>query len=692
MTLHWLRLPILLLSSGLLYAQSTLTIFSGSLPQGTVGIPYSTTLLASGGSLPYTWSLANGTLPPGLSLSSVNSFGTIAGTPTVAGTFVITLRVTDALQAQALRSVSIAIIPQPQLSITTQNLPAATVGQNYSQTLTAANGTAPYQWVAGQGVPPGLSLSASGILSGTPTTFGTYNFQVQVADAAQHNAAAGLSITVNPAPLVITTVPPLFSGIVGVAYAQSFTASGGRTPYTWSILSGSVPGLSLDPASGALQGTPQTVGTFSLTIQVTDTVGVKTSQTFSLVVNQPSLTLISSGQLPAGGVGVAYNQKIPATVSGGTPPYTWSVVGAPVPGLDFDAVNIALSGTPTVAGAFSVTVQVRDSAGQTSSRPFSLTIAPAALTITTARQLPDSTFNAPFSQQLEASGGVPPYNWLANGLPAGLSIDPNTGIISGASNAAGSFSFAITVSDSTLNRYSDRFSLNIALPAIPSVTITGLPAVAPAAQQFPIQIALAAPFPVPITGQAILGFAPNSGPADRTVLFASGGTTAGFTIPAGSTTPNFDSPLTLQTGTVAGTITVSLRLQAGVTDITPTPVPSISTQIVADAPVVKSAQVTRSGNSVTIAVTGFSTAREITQAVFTFSAATGQTLQTGASSITVSVESLFGNWFQDPTNAAYGSQFVFSQTFQVQGDAANVIPQSVTLTNRIGSSSATVNP
>jgi hypothetical protein len=579
----------------------------------------------------------------------------------------------------------------PQFYISTVSpLPAATQGKNYSLSLAAANGTPPYQWSIGPGLPAGLTFSASGIISGIPTNLGTFSFPVQATDAAQQIATASLSITVNPGPLTITTVPPLFSGIVGIPYAQSFSASGGRPPYTWSILSGSVAGLSLDPTTGALQGTPQNAGTFNLTVQVADSVGSKVSQNFSVVVNSPSLTLIVTGQLPAGAAGVAYSQKLPVTASGGTPPYTWSITSGSVPGLDFDAANVALAGTPTTSGTFTLTVQVRDSAGLTSSRPFSVTITPGALNITTARQLPDSAFNTPFSQQFTASGGVPPYTWSANGLPSGLTLDANSGIISGTPLAAGSFSFAVTVQDSTLNNYSDRFSLNVKLPATPSVTISGLPGNVPAAQQFPVQITLAAPFPVDIAGTAILSFSPDSGPVDRTVLFSSGGTTASFTVPAGSTTPNV--PLAIQTGTVSGTITISLTLKAGVTDITPSPAPSTKAQLSPAAPVIKSAQLTRSGNTISIAITGFSTAREITQAVFSFNAASGQALQPGASSLTVSVETLFGNWFQDPANAAYGSQFVFTQTFQIQGDATAVIPQSVTLTNRIGSTNAGINP
>jgi hypothetical protein len=130
---------------------------------------------------------------------------------------------------------------------------------------------------------------------------------------------------------------------------------------------------------------------------------------------------------------------------------------------------------------------------------------------------------------------------------------------------------------------------------------------------------------------------------------------------------------------------VTLRLQAGGIDITTSPAPSLTAQVNRAAPVVSDVQVTRSSGGISLAVTGYSTSREITQAVFTFSAASGQSLQSSASSITVDVGSLFTTWFQSSNNSQYGSQFVFTQPFTIQGDANSVIPVSVTLTNREGS-------
>ena len=222
--------------------------------------------------------------------------------------------------------------------------------------------------------------------------------------------------------------------------------------------------------------------------------------------------------------------------------------------------------------------------------------------------------------------------------------------------------------------FSDRFTLTVNLPAGPGVTISGLPATAGPAQQYTLRLDTDAPYISPISGQAILSFSPDAGPADRTIQFSTGGTTASFDIPAGSTTSS--APLAIQTGTVSGTITISLRLEAGGIDITPSPAPTITAQVARAAPVIRGVQVNRSGSTINIVVTGYSTAREVTQAKFTFNAASGQSLTPSASSITIDANSLFGNWFLDPANSQFGSVFIFTQPFTIQGDATAVIPVS----------------
>ena len=169
-------------------------IITENLPDGTVGEFYSQTLEATGGTPPYSWSISAGNLPDGLSLNE--SSGNISGTPTVAGQFNFTAKVTDSQSQTDTQDLSINIIAQ--LQIITQSLPDGTVGEPYSQTLQATGGTPPYSWSITNGnLPNGLSLNeSSGEISGTPTVDDTFNFTVQVEDSEQQTDTQDLSITI----------------------------------------------------------------------------------------------------------------------------------------------------------------------------------------------------------------------------------------------------------------------------------------------------------------------------------------------------------------------------------------------------------------------------------------------------------------------------------------------------------------
>src|SRR5262245_25963348 len=160
--------------------------------------------------------------------------------------------------------------------IQTDTLPAGTVNAAYAQTFQAfGNATAPYTWSVFTGsLPPGLTLAPTGTLTGVPTSAGTFDFTIRVADSRTppQTTQKEFSLVINPAPgpLSITTGSPLPSGIIGTAYSQTFSATGGTTPYRWSLVTGSLPaGLSFS-ASGVLNGTPTSAGTFNFTVRTTD--------------------------------------------------------------------------------------------------------------------------------------------------------------------------------------------------------------------------------------------------------------------------------------------------------------------------------------------------------------------------------------------------------------------------------------
>ncbi len=610
------------------------------------------------------------------------------GNTAIAGVFSVTVVNPDGATSNAVAFP--VVVPSTGLTITNASpLPSGTVGSPYSQTFAASGGQAPYHWGGSGTLPAGLGLDPnSGTLSGTPTAVGTSNFTIQVADSTGKTGSKPFTLTINAVPLTITT-DTLFSGTTGLPYSQTLLASGGVPPYKWSA--GQLPaGISLDATTGTLSGTPQATGSFNITVQVTDSAGTTASRNLALTVTAPKLTIVTGSPLPTGTVGAAYSQTLSAI--GGTAPYSWSLASGTLPGLSVSATGV-LSGTPTDSGSFTFTIGVQDSAAtpQTGTKTFTLTINPGPLTITTLSQLPDGALGQPYSQTLTAAGGTPPYTWSATGLPDGLSIDPATGIISGSATAGGTFSFAVTVTDNTRATSTARLQLNISLPPLPAFTITGLPGTSNPTDQPKIQLTLASPYPATISGQLSLTFTSAVGGGDGTILFSTGSRTASFTIPAGSTSAT--TPLAIQIGTVAGTIQVTAQSitapgQPAPIDITPTPAPSQTTKVAQAAPSIVSAKLSRTSNGFSIQVTGYSTAKEVTQAVFHFTAASGSTLQAG--DVTVPVQPTFAQWFQNTSSTAFGSQFTFTQPFTVQGDPNAVIPGSVTLTNSLGSNTANI--
>jgi len=272
-----------------------LTISTTSLPNGMVNATYSATLKSVGGTGTITWSISQGSLPTGLNLSGS---GTISGTPTAAGTSSFTVSASDSSTPPQTKTQALSITINPALSIITTSLPAGTVATAYSQNIQTSGGTLPITWTVTAGtLPAGLTLAGNangvGVISGTPTAFGSTTFTVTATDASSppQSIHQQFTLVINNVGLSITTTS-LPNATAGTAYSAPLEASGGTSPYTWTVASGStLPGWLTLSGSGTnwnLIGTPTAAGAANFSLTVTDSSSPAQSKTVPL-----SITIIA---------------------------------------------------------------------------------------------------------------------------------------------------------------------------------------------------------------------------------------------------------------------------------------------------------------------------------------------------------------------------------------------------------------
>jgi hypothetical protein len=480
----------------------SITPVSGALPEAYANSAYSSgNLTASGGSgTGYTWAPVSGSAPPSwLSLSSTSgSTTTLTGTPTtVASAASFSLKVTDSVGNTATIAYNVTVGAGVQ--ITPPTIPTFYPGAAYpATTFTASGGTGTgytWSWAAASGstLPNGLSLgSITGAITGTPanatSSSVTSNVVVTAKDSGGNTITTNVSITI-AATLAVTSPATLKSGLVGSAYSQQLTASGGivTSGYTWSVTSGasSMATLGLSLSSSGLLTAPAfgATGSATFTAQVSDNAGTPHTASATLTVNVTTLS-ITTTSLPAAYTGTAYSQPLATTGGSVSDTYLWSVsinnTGFTGLGLSINSSNGTISGTAAglVAGSATFTVSVTDTTiSATATQQFTINVyAPLSMTAPSSTVPGPAITNTAYTgNTIYASGGSGNYSWSFNGsLPPGMSYSNPTGsslVVSGtalAMSTSENMDIYLTLTDTTTLKTYGPITYSILVgPAIP---------------------------------------------------------------------------------------------------------------------------------------------------------------------------------------------------------------------------------
>lgn len=340
---------------------------------------------------------------------------------------------------------------RPPLVLTSPGSLTAYRTEAVSKQLKATGGLLPLTWTA-SGLPAGLTMSTSGLVTGTPTTLGTYTVTMKAVDRV--GATDNRTFTWTVAPALVVTSPGDQISRTGTPLSLGVAATGGVTPLTWTATN--LPaGLTVNATTGVISGTPTTVGSATTKITVTDSKGRAVSVS-------PAWQVLTPVQLTdPGSQTVALNGVVSQTLaaSGGDTPYQWRATSLPA-GLSLDPATGVISGTVTSATRYVATVYVKDDAGMEVSRSVVYmvsTSAPTDLRVTApAATAPDQTGFAGSAVSLGASaaGGTGSgYTWTATNLPPGLTLTTGGGgaTIGGTPNTKGTYLVQLVVKDPALH-------------------------------------------------------------------------------------------------------------------------------------------------------------------------------------------------------------------------------------------------
>ncbi len=267
-----------------------------------------------------------------------------------------------------------------------------------------------------------------------------------VIEALTHFQLALVTSTPQPGNVTVAAVSAQ-NGVIGARIPElKNSAEGGTAPYTWSA-TGLPAGLAIASSTGTITGTPTTAGSSNVTVTATDNAGKTGSASFSWTITTAGTALsVTNPGGQSSTVGAAANLTVKAT--GGTAPYAWSATGLPA-GLSIGSATGTITGTATTAGTSNVTVTATDNAGKAASATFSWTVSTVTGTSPVLTNPGNQTvyIGKPVSLSLQATGGTKPYAFKATGLPAGLSINAATGVITGSPTTWGFGGSTLTVTD-----------------------------------------------------------------------------------------------------------------------------------------------------------------------------------------------------------------------------------------------------
>jgi hypothetical protein len=344
------------------------------------------------------------------------------------------------------------------------------VGTAYSSTLAVTNGYAPYGFsIISGSLPAGLTLNSStGVISGTPTTAGTYTFTSKVVDSKGNSDTTTCTIVVNAAVNLACGTCGANKATVGTPYSSALSVTGGSAPYTYSISSGSLPpGITLNTSTGAISGTPTTAGTYTFTSKVVDAKGKSDTQTCTLVVIVPVINL-NCGPCSAskGTVGSSYSATM--TVTGGSGTNTFSIAtGSLPPGLSLNASTGTISGTPTTAGTYTFTSKVVDKNGNSDTDTCTIVIQGSPVNLSCGSCGSGKAYTGQgYYTNMSVSGGSGPYTFsiISGTLPNGLSLNTSTGVVSGTPTTTGTYTFTSKVVDKNGNMDTTTCTIVVAPP------------------------------------------------------------------------------------------------------------------------------------------------------------------------------------------------------------------------------------